>query len=790
MQFKAQELNFFDFFRLKQKIPFHQRPYVWEFKDLQDFWEDLVYVEDNSNNNAQHFLGSIVTSNQTPTESRIIDGQQRVTSYIIFALALYKKAINILDAEEIKTKNPSQTDAEWTKYKQDRLRSKKELWASLENIIQWSSYDQIWSLMLIPSKKDKSGFNKIIDSINDLSPQNQLEKFSDPDDASVSRVSGAFDDVCKLIDVYLKEDVTNEFEKVGKLALLIEKLTHNFKFVNVQISDGDPTKVFENLNTKGQPLSTIDIIKNSIFQDLDQDDAEEFERELNDSWVGFENNLTHPIKKLTLDDSAKVIKQFKHIAGYWFPFSTTLTPNISNKTLNSQLKDCLDNATEVTEEGLTTAKKKVEILGKYVYLYNALTLDHYDEKAKKLPKEIKNQLKHFFRMKCPTMVFSFIFQSIDYYINLPDDQENHEVKLEIIESFKLIQNRIMRASMLKSASQAPKDIHLPLFNEIKNNGYNFKLVRHFLESNSYPFPKDKEIEDSFKNNELYGVSRLRYFLEEYEIYKSDLTESQLKVFLNGQYNQDELACEVDHLMPQKGDKWKSSLTKEYTKKEYEQLVHKIGNCFLLDKSLNLKKSNKSFEEAKEIIDKDKNYYGKFISTRREWTDRDIRTNCDTYFQFFIKRWPEPKEIMRPIEEDKDKTLNTAIEKFNDLFLEENVSPTYYYVSFNKFHRNDFNLTKSLKDLIEKITSISKTKNTAINLHFLTPQADIKIRKMNIYNVRASSVNRDEILFSISRLKEITAPTEVLAFFVENSKLYCINITDSGKSKFKKILSLR
>ena len=165
MKFKADEVNFFDFFRTKQKIPFHQRPYVWQKKDLDDFWEDLLFVDENRNTNALHFLGSIVTSNQDASESRIIDGQQRVTTYIIFALALYKKAINILDESEVTTKNPNQTDEEWRDYRTSRQNDKQKLWEHLEHIIRFKSMENIWELTLTPSVKDKKGFNQMIKSI-------------------------------------------------------------------------------------------------------------------------------------------------------------------------------------------------------------------------------------------------------------------------------------------------------------------------------------------------------------------------------------------------------------------------------------------------------------------------------------------------------------------------------------------------------------------------------------------------------------------------------------------------
>lgn len=81
------------------RIPDYQRGYAWQSEQLKDFWEDLV----NLSNGRSHYTG-VLTLKQIPTLDEnekeywlvedhsykvyhIVDGQQRLTTFIIFLQA-------------------------------------------------------------------------------------------------------------------------------------------------------------------------------------------------------------------------------------------------------------------------------------------------------------------------------------------------------------------------------------------------------------------------------------------------------------------------------------------------------------------------------------------------------------------------------------------------------------------------------------------------------------------------------------------------------------------------------
>ncbi|GAA8541039.1 hypothetical protein HpBT274_12830 [Helicobacter pylori] len=78
------------------QVPDYQRPYVWDKDHLGALIDDLVGSYTN-NKEDEYFCGSIVIAeNQKDNRWDVVDGQQRLTSFIILActiLKLYKNSL-------------------------------------------------------------------------------------------------------------------------------------------------------------------------------------------------------------------------------------------------------------------------------------------------------------------------------------------------------------------------------------------------------------------------------------------------------------------------------------------------------------------------------------------------------------------------------------------------------------------------------------------------------------------------------------------------------------------------
>lgn len=240
-------------------IPRFQRDYSWE----EEHWEDLWYDLDNLDQNDFHYMGYLVLQNSPTNEYTVIDGQQRLTTLSIIALAVIQH-IQELIGKNIDAKNNEER--------------KKLLMDS------YLGYKDPTSLVA----KSKLTLNR---NNNDFY-QSYLMRFRKPTTKGKLKPS----------EKLLIEAVEYFYEKIKikfginisgeKLADFLDKKTANqlvFTFITVD-NDLNAYKVFETLNSRGVRLSPTDLLKNYLFMVAAQNgetDIDQAERQ----WQNINNTL-------------------------------------------------------------------------------------------------------------------------------------------------------------------------------------------------------------------------------------------------------------------------------------------------------------------------------------------------------------------------------------------------------------------------------------------------------------------------------------------------------------------
>lgn len=217
-------------------IPPYQRNYEWTEEQCKVFLDDVIKTYDSNikGTMAEHFFGSI-TFFQTeaafgqPNKLVLIDGQQRVTTTMLFLVALrdiledqsivayidkkYLRNENVADDTEYKIKL-KQVETDWEAYKNIILSD--ELTEKEKNSAVYRNY-----------KYFMNRFNELKDAGYDLSSliRNGLDKFS-------------------VITIQLQPD-KNPWE--------------------------NPQEIFESMNSLGKPLSLADLVRNYLLLGLDAD---------------------------------------------------------------------------------------------------------------------------------------------------------------------------------------------------------------------------------------------------------------------------------------------------------------------------------------------------------------------------------------------------------------------------------------------------------------------------------------------------------------------------------------
>lgn len=83
-------------------IPDYQRPYKWNIEKCETLWNDIEnFAQTDAKNGADYFLGTIVSYVNDDKNQEIIDGQQRITSFMLLLRSFFKKLDDMVEDEDV-----------------------------------------------------------------------------------------------------------------------------------------------------------------------------------------------------------------------------------------------------------------------------------------------------------------------------------------------------------------------------------------------------------------------------------------------------------------------------------------------------------------------------------------------------------------------------------------------------------------------------------------------------------------------------------------------------------------
>ena len=203
-------------------IPSYQRPYVWSSIHIEDLLNDIEQAFKNKE--AHYFIGTTLSSKKDHSTYELIDGQQRTTTLMLFALACHD-------------------------YKDSDLKG--------HPILKVSTYD----------KKPRLHF-EIRERIESyLGSQVGLDGFGKPSQDQLIE-----DAYLKHIHVgleYIKQRLKKISESELDLKEFIDYIFENVRWINNIIPEKtDLNKLFSSMNTSGIQLEPVDILKSKIFKKI------------------------------------------------------------------------------------------------------------------------------------------------------------------------------------------------------------------------------------------------------------------------------------------------------------------------------------------------------------------------------------------------------------------------------------------------------------------------------------------------------------------------------------------
>lgn len=211
-------------------IPVYQRNYDWRKANCEQLFNDIVGIIKNKK---PHFIGTFVYQHEVagvgaPQEYIIIDGQQRITSIILFAKALY----DLNEDEDLR----------------NDMRAKFIKHTTGKNIRN--------KCRLRPNEFDRATFEKLMadDGFDE-------SDFSEPEKNSPMYLNYRF--FCEKINAstLTHEDFCDAIDRLNVVSILLK--------------EENPQEIFESLNSTGLDLTKADLIRNFLLMPLSYDLQEE-----------------------------------------------------------------------------------------------------------------------------------------------------------------------------------------------------------------------------------------------------------------------------------------------------------------------------------------------------------------------------------------------------------------------------------------------------------------------------------------------------------------------------------
>lgn len=243
LQIDAQNLTLRQLFTEFYTVPAFQREYVWTTEKhveclLDDIWGEFYDETGRIQPNCQYFLGSIVVSRTEENTFDLIDGQQRMTTlYIILCVIRDILKPNGFDVTEIEAqiKFVSTNPSNYKKTNKYRV----EL-----------QYD------------DSKG---ILKEIADGKIEEARNKDKRKQTQSMKRLIKAYD----FIKEYITSKFNSDLERYNRFHIDMTDKIIMIRIITPSVSNA--LQVFETINDRGVGLNPMDLLKNRLFMNVDNE---------------------------------------------------------------------------------------------------------------------------------------------------------------------------------------------------------------------------------------------------------------------------------------------------------------------------------------------------------------------------------------------------------------------------------------------------------------------------------------------------------------------------------------
>lgn len=502
-------------------IPVYQRNYSWKDEQIETLFDDI------KNEDIGYYVGNLLI-NTDASSNNVIDGQQRLTTLSLMLLAIHENLTSFYQ-------KMNQTDPDFEKVSEARLDIKRQILDG--DVVRLRLLD-----------KDQTVWENLVKVLQGENPGKWGNYF--------------------LSKRY--KYIRNELLKGPLFSTPSELLTFYKKLVNIELLQisvpniSDAYQVFASLNSKGMPLTPLDLLKN-VYLSKNGD---------SNKW----NKLKEGFKK---NDEEDAVKLTSFILNNYDAFETDSTSSLTKgKIVKSYDKIFKSKGADYIDVLIKRAK---------VYLKIANTDNAYRWDLSGLAK--------LDATTCYPLVLNLLCNQVNY--DLSDAQFN-DVLADLIKLY--VQRNIAltpKASNLRSSLNGLRKV-------IVENGWKSnELVNKIHEKIKTLQPRWDSVHLALQDG-IYDKNKktTRFILISLERNYGTFFNKSNPDSLDDYDSNGNLRWSIEHIIPQGIhllDTWKDTLSpddRDLATEIQAQYVHRLGNLTLTP--YNSEMGNKSFVEKKEF----------------------------------------------------------------------------------------------------------------------------------------------------------------------------------------------
>lgn len=521
------------------EIPPYQRPYSWQEEQATQLLEDISYFtfkEKSLSSLPPYFLGStVIVKHPNSREAKVVDGQQRLTTLTIL-LACIRDCIS----------DPKQRD------------SIQEYIFQEGSIIKGTQNDYRLKTRI----RDQKFFNDLIQKEEGLKELKNIRPHNAKSDSQKRMITNARA-YLNMFEKYTQEQLTQ------LAGYIIQKC---FLVVVSTTEEEAAFRIFSVLNDRGMQLTTADILKSEIIEQIPKNEQEGYTEDWEnceealgiDAFKDFFSHLRAIYAKKKAEESV-----LKEIRNYVKP---TENPKYF---IDKILQPFTEAFGIVLNKNFSSDRLAVKINNKLKWLNN---ISHNDW----VPPTILFLSKH---LNSPELVLKFLTQL-----------ERLTLGMEIMRTY--LNERIKRYADLMTSIEKTENI--------------------FDDNSALYFTQNEvtKLKKRLLDSDFYGKRFVKVVL-----LKVDEKLSE------GSASYDHPIISIEHVLPQnpaEGSQW----LKAFSEPKRNELTNKIGNLVLLSKRKNSKAGNYEFKTKLEKYFKTDTISPFALTTQvlnyEQWTPDDIQ----------------------------------------------------------------------------------------------------------------------------------------------------------------------